>query len=167
MYFHANWQLDENISDLPVTNFNFIKIRGKGVYVGDTLSVKNDSAKWWGEGPEKVTIDDDTFPSQFGTGTEDYFGYAWGDTEIFEAPFIAQPRIPSGPGFIGTTVNTRIRSLDGIPFSRDLNLDLEVLTQGAMAKESTTLDYGAATFWYGFPEATAERSGRRNVTGII
>ena len=32
---------------------------------------------WWGEGDEKFFVDDEKFPSTFGTGTEDYFGYAW------------------------------------------------------------------------------------------
>ena len=36
----------------------------------------------------------------FGTGTEDYFGYAWGTAAPFEAPFHAQPRgdANKGPG---------------------------------------------------------------------
>ena len=32
---------------------------------------------WWGEGDEKVFVDGEKFPSHFGTGTEDYYGYAW------------------------------------------------------------------------------------------
>lgn len=30
--------------------------------------------EWWGEGAENVFVDDNRFPSYFGTGTEDYFG---------------------------------------------------------------------------------------------
>ena len=32
------------------------------------------------------------FPSHFGTGTEDYYGYAWGRYEPWiNHPFVAQP----------------------------------------------------------------------------
>ncbi len=153
MYFHANWGFDRGINNLPVPNFNFITIRGQGVYVGETLSITNYSTRWWGEGMEKISIDGEAFPSQFGTGSEDYYGYAWGDPSFFNAPFHAQPRGPEGPEFFGTTVNTRIRSLDAIPFKTSLNLDMEVLTQGAFVNEFCELDYGVATFWYGFKES--------------
>lgn len=153
MYFFASWGFDRGINSLPVSNFNFINIQGRGLYVGETLSITNFSTRWWGEGVEKISIDGETFPSQFGTGTEDYYGYAWGDPSIFDAPFHAQPRVPEGPEFFGTTVNTRIRSLDAIPFNTSLNLDMEVLTQGAFVNEFSELDYGVATFWYGFKES--------------
>jgi hypothetical protein len=81
---------------------------------------------------------------------------SWGDRTIFDAPFHAQPRLPEGPEFMGTTVNTRIRSLDAIPFHSALHLDMEVLTQSSMIQEFAELDYGVATYWYGFPEATGE-----------
>lgn len=32
---------------------------------------------WWGEGDEKLFVDGEKFPSTFGTGSEDYVGYAW------------------------------------------------------------------------------------------
>lgn len=32
---------------------------------------------WWGEGDEKFFVDGERFPSTFGTGSEDYIGYAW------------------------------------------------------------------------------------------
>lgn len=153
MYFHSNWGMDKGINDLPPHNFNFITIKGRGLYVGDTLNVTSHSPRWWGEGPEKVRVDNESFPSQIGTGSEDYYGYAWGERTIFSAPFHAQPRIPKGPEFKGTTVNTRIRSLDAIPFSSALELNLEVLTQGSMAGEFSELDYGVATYWYGAPGA--------------
>jgi hypothetical protein len=154
MYFHANWGFDRGIDNLPTPNFNFISVTGKGVYVGETLSITNYSTRWWGEGPEKISIDDEIFPSHFGTGSEDYYGYAWGDTHLFDAPFHAQPKVPEGPDFYGTTVNTRIRSLDAVPFKKSLNLDIEVLTQGSFINESAELDYGVATYWYGTEESS-------------
>ena len=92
-------------------------IEGKGVYMGDTLALVNPCPVWWGEGDEKIYVDGEKFPSHFGTGTEDYYGYAWCTPEFFESPFHAQPRA-EGPRNQGHVTNTRVRLLDGIPFTK-------------------------------------------------
>ena len=84
---------------------NFVTAKGKGVYVGDTLTLFNGDKLWWGEGDEKIYVDDETFPSHFGTGTEDYYCYAWGRHETFAGPFNAQPD-GTGNNSPGFTVNT-------------------------------------------------------------
>ena len=151
MHFHSNWGLSEKLGILPRPNFNFIRIEGRGVYVGDTLTITTDSKLWWGEGPEKIRIDGEEFPSHIGTGTEDYYGYSWGERALFYAPFHSQNKTPEGPGWLGTTVNTRLRSLDAIPFKKSLNLDMEVWTHDSSGSVQKYVDYGVATYWYGFP----------------
>ncbi|MCF0235008.1 MAG: DUF2961 domain-containing protein, partial [Thermoguttaceae bacterium] len=126
---------------------NYTTISGRGVYVGDVLSVVNSVPAWWGEGDEKIYVDGETFPSHFGTGTEDYYGYAWCTPQFFEDPFHAQPRA-EGPGNFGNTTNLRFRALDAIPFEKDFRFDMEVWHW-----EATTIDYAVATFWYGAPGA--------------
>ena len=52
---------------------------------------------WWGEGDEKFYVDGERFPSTFGTGSEDYVGYAWSAEApfpMFESPFASQPHVP-------------------------------------------------------------------------
>ncbi|MGL6196987.1 MAG: DUF2961 domain-containing protein, partial [Thermoguttaceae bacterium] len=87
-YFHAAWRQTRRISTRPVTDWNCVTIKGKGIYVGDVLSLVNYHPFWWGEGDEKIYVDGEEFPSHFGTGTEDYYGYAWSSTDFFEHPFI-------------------------------------------------------------------------------
>ena len=70
--------------------------------------------KWWGEGDEKVWVDGESFPSHFGTGTEDHYGYAWA-TRVFQGPFCNEPR--AGPATRGITPTPARRSLDAIPFT--------------------------------------------------
>jgi hypothetical protein len=53
--------------------WNLNTIDGKGVFVGDVLAVYNHMYKWYGEGDQKIWVDNDSFPSEFGTGTEDYY----------------------------------------------------------------------------------------------
>jgi hypothetical protein len=80
MHFRARWRMDhdlvaseENPQDLP-----FVLANGKGVFVGATslllnpTSVPSSWGNWWGEGDEKIFVDNDETPSIFGTGSEDY-----------------------------------------------------------------------------------------------
>ncbi|WP_298288813.1 DUF2961 domain-containing protein [uncultured Lutibacter sp.] len=150
LYFHANWRNYPNVKTSEKKDVNFITILGKGKYVGDVLTLFNDSYQWWGEGDEKIFVDGEQFPSHFGTGTEDYYGYAWCSVVDFEAPFIAQP-IGDGNRSPGLTVNSCWRSLDVIPFDKSLKFDMEIWHWA-----STKMDYAPTTFWYGTLDAKAE-----------
>ncbi|SHI56809.1 Protein of unknown function [Arenibacter nanhaiticus] len=149
LYFHANWRNYPNISTSEKKDINYIEIKGKGKYVGDALVLFNNSYEWWGEGDEKIYVDGETFPSHFGTGTEDYYGYAWCSVVDFEDPFIAQP-IGDGNRSPGLTVNSRWRSLDAIPFDKSLKFDMEIWHWAA-----TEMDYAATTYWYGTKDSEA------------
>jgi hypothetical protein len=157
MYFHATWrQLTEVRSFREGTtkpeegayDVNFVEVKGQGVYVGDTLTIFNGADAWWGEGDEKVFVDGEAFPSHIGTGTEDYYGYAWCRPEYFTSPFHAQP---TGAGNLtaGFSVNSRYRSLDAIPFTTSLKFDMELWHWA-----DTVVNYAPATFWYARPGAT-------------
>lgn len=126
----------------PRRDWNYLTATGQGVYMGDTLCVVNPVEGWWGEGDEKIYVDGEAFPSHFGTGTEDYYGYAWCTPEVFQAPFHAQPHA-QGPRNFGHVTNTRVRLLDGIPFRRDFRFDMEVWHW-----ESCEIPYAVATYWY-------------------
>ena len=147
MYFHTNWRQQYPIDTAEKHDWNYVEIQGRGVYMGDTLCVNNPVRAWWGEGDEKIYVDGEAFPSHFGTGTEDYYGYAWCTPEFFDAPFHAQP-LAQGPGNQGHVTNTRVRLLDGIPFTQSLKFDMEVWHWRA-----TQVAYAATTHWYGLPGA--------------
>jgi hypothetical protein len=102
-----------------------VKLEGRGVYVGDAFNIQNPVPRWWGEGDDKIYVDGDTFPRCFGTGTEDYYGYAWSATEVFTRALHAQPRADSAD-FSGRASNNRFRTLDAIPFQRSLRFDMEL-----------------------------------------
>ena len=151
MYFGANWQ--ERASLMPVGILNpepntrpedlcFVELIDKGVYVGDVLTLYNTDDAWWGEGDEKIYVDGEPFPSSFGTGTEDYYGYAWARPEAFSHPFIAQPT-GEGNFYPGMTVNLRQRALDAIPFQNRFKMDMELLHW-----VSTPINYASTSFFY-------------------
>jgi hypothetical protein len=148
MHFQANWRYQNQIHTRPHCDWNYITIAGEGVYLGDTLALFNPVRDWWGEGDEKIFVDGELFPSHFGTGSEDYYGYSWGNPTLFEGPFSAQPRC-DGPGNQGHTTNTRTRILDAIPFTKSLRFDMEIWHW-----RDTNVAYAATTYWYARPGAT-------------
>jgi hypothetical protein len=155
MHFHGTWRQQYPIQTKRADgtcDWNYISITGQGVYLGDTLAMHNGAGGWWGEGDEKIRVDGERFPSHFGTGTEDYYGYAWGDAAVFMAPFHSQPRA-QGNNAVGHTTDTRVRSLDAITFTRGLEFDLEIWNWNA-----TDVAYAAATYWYARPGATSNRA---------
>ncbi len=156
MHFHAAWHQYTKIDTGPnkdqtgrgAFDVNYVKIDGRGQYVGDTLTVFNGTNAWWGEGDEKIYIDGETFPSHIGTGTEDYYGYAWCRAEPFQSPFHAQP---TGEGNMagGFSVDSRYRILDSLPFQHSIRFDMELWHW-----RHTRMNYAPTTFWYARPGAT-------------
>jgi hypothetical protein len=160
MIFHAGWRQQAGIPTRPYSDFNYVEVRGRGVYVGDMLAIHNGTQGWWGEGDEKIFVDDEASPSHFGTGSEDYYGYSFGDVGVFfEAPFHAEPRWHGNVG-PGHTTNVRTRSLDAIPFTTSLDVNLEVWHW-----KDTQMTYAAATYWYAIPGATSNRSPQPEEVG--
>ena len=149
MYFGASWheyyhQRTVDEKGMPF-DLNFIDIIGKGVYVGDQITLFNNTYHWWGEGDEKIYVDGETFPSSFGTGSEDYYGYSFARQESFSHPFICQP---TGVGNMarGETVNIRHRSLDAIPFNISISSNIELWHWADIY-----MNYALTTYFYTFP----------------
>jgi hypothetical protein len=149
MHFHASWRFESGLKTPPHRDWNFIKIHGRGVYVGDSLALFNPIATWYGEGDEKIWIDGESFPSHVGTGTEDYYGYSYAPQPVHQTPFCGQPRLDQ-PMTQGHSTSTRTRNLDGIPFRTSLQFDMELIPW-----KPTTLTYAATTYWYARPGATS------------
>jgi len=62
-------------------------VEGPGMLVGCVIGVRPMVDKWWGEGEMKFYMDGDTdYPTICGTGTEDYFGGAWG-MGLYQTPY--------------------------------------------------------------------------------
>ncbi|MFT3705562.1 MAG: DUF2961 domain-containing protein [Agriterribacter sp.] len=166
MHFHAGWHSDELLPGNVFKDWNFIDIKGKGVIVGDALTVLNPDDGWWGEGDEKIYVDNDwdkKFPTHFGTGTEDYYGWAGGENpgkdDIFSHPYLANIMVGSATnqrqGAKGFNICTRVRALDAIPFNNRIVFDMEALPGTQIRNAWNFLNYAAVVFWYALPGATS------------
>jgi len=162
MYFHGSWRHQPDIKTIPRSDWNYITLSGQGVYVGDTLTIWNPREIWWGEGDAKIWVDGESFPSIFGTGTEDYYAYSYGgqNRRFYEHPFHAQVRvmdfdqeyakeIPIVRVTQGYSTETRTRAIDAMPFDKSLQVDMEIWHW-----EQCEVDYSAATYWYAQPGTT-------------
>ncbi|MBX3111695.1 MAG: DUF2961 domain-containing protein [Fimbriimonadaceae bacterium] len=141
--FHAQWFADD-AGTRPFRDLLFLDAKGQGRYVGTGLQVGNSNPDWWGEGDEKVWVDGESFPSTFGTGTEDYFGYAWSTPKVFQKPYHAQPRA-DGPGCGGQISNLRWHIIDSIPFTKSLKFVIEAWHWRA----DSACSWAGTSFWYG------------------
>jgi hypothetical protein len=179
MHFHANWRSDDVVPGTPFQDWNFIEITGQGMLVGDQWTVLNPNGGWWGEGDEKIYVDDDfhsDFPSHFGTGTEDYYGWAGGRVptrdDEFSHPFLANIRVGGlDGGTRGFNICTRQRGLDAVPFDSRLRFDIEASFGVGIRNPWNLLAYSAFTWWYARPGATHNRpplpeAAARRVTSL-
>jgi len=155
MHFYAAWQMDDPTPTFPLYDWNFLEAKGQGLIVGDQWTVLNPVEGWWGEGDEKIYVDEDfenNFPSHFGTGTEDYYGWAGGvvptPEDEFSQAFLGNIIVGS-PRSQGYNVCSRTRTLDAIPFKQRLRFDVE--SSCGIRKTSHFLQYAQTTFWYAKP----------------
>jgi hypothetical protein len=141
--FHAKWHRDaflpsqlERQIDWPV-----LKTEGSGRFVGMMLHIWNPRGGWWGEGDEKFFVDGEKFPSTFGTGSEDYFGYAWSDPGLFQHAFHNQTH-NDGNSRGHISVN-RWHIPDNVPF----HTGFEGCIEKYYSNQRPAL-YAAMAYWY-------------------
>ena len=149
MYFHAKWRGQFDVPTRPMIDWNYLSAKGRGVFAGVSFAIDNPVKDWWGEGDEKIYVDGETFPSHFGTGTEDYYGYAWCWPGLFTHAYHAQPRC-DGPANYGRTSVNRFHIIDRIPFTKDFKFDMELWHWHAQSK----VNMAVTAYWYAQAGAT-------------
>jgi hypothetical protein len=149
MYFHARWRVEFDVPTRPFIDWNYLTAKGQGVFAGVSFSIDNPVKEWWGEGDEKIYVDNEGFPSHFGTGTEDYYGYAWGHPETFTHAYHAQPRC-DGPPWSGRISVCRFHVLDRIPFTTNFKFDMELWHWNTKTK----VNIAVLPYWYAKPGGT-------------
>jgi hypothetical protein len=148
LLFHAKWRIERDIPGRPMTDWTHLQAQGKGRFVGGALHVINYVRDWWGEGDEKIYVDGEKFPSFFGTGSEDYYGYAWCSPARFVHAYHAQP-LCQGPGNYGNTYVSRFHIIDDIPYTKSFKFDLE--NWHGSDKKNVKTTRAAVSYWYARP----------------
>ena len=124
-------------------NYTWMEARGRGHFVGVTMSVLQNQDDWWGEGDDMFFIDGSTTPSINGTGSEDYFLGAFGvgqtafSYDLFGAPV-------KGGQVAGSRSSVYRFHLDSpIPFTKSIRATIE---HGHANVRSD--DYFSVAYWY-------------------
>lgn len=155
-YFHAQWRRSMTRRDHP-EHVIIDGVGGCGLYVGTYLAWTALSRGWWGEGEVKFYLDGDgEFPTISDTGTEDYFGGAWGFEgadgleKSFNSPFLGMPLVDHGDGHGPRRFGLyRWHLLDGIGFAEDLKVTVQALGWWPGEKyEPLTDDIASVAYWY-------------------
>jgi len=154
-YFHAQFRRSLTTREYP-EHVILDGVKGKGHYVGTYLAWTQLSGGWWGEGEVKFYIDGDKkFPTYCGTGTEDYFGGAWGfygpnnAEQTFTTPFLGLPLSLQQPGQVPRHGLYRWHIVDPIHFAKDLKVTIQALGWWPGGKyQPLTDDIASTAFWY-------------------
>ena len=162
MYFHAqyrqatpakgwtnNWKNngDPTVNNKPnltgEDNYTWVDAKGKGHFVGVTMSILQNQDDWFGEGDDMFFIDGEKTPSINGTGAEDYFLGAWG---YGEHPFAYQlygAPVKQGDRAGGRTSVYRFHLDSPIPFTTSLVAGIE---HGHANHRSD--NFSSVAYWY-------------------
>jgi hypothetical protein len=134
-------------------NYELLKVNGyQGKYVGTILGVEShpDRKGKWYEGDDMFVIDKEPWPPRLhGTGTEDYFGMAWGFHRLYQtfdhgvAHF--EKNITDHDRFFdGRYVTYRFHINDPILFKKSIHASIE-----AGHGNECEQHYESVAIWYG------------------
>ncbi len=144
-HFHCKWHRDTH--ELPADRWPdwiMLQTEGRGRFCGVMLHVWNPRGGWWGEGDEKFFVDGEKFPSTFGTGSEDYFGYAWCHPGLFQRAFHCQTMTQDNQGHQSVL---RWHIADSVPFQQSIEASIEKYYR----LEEMGTKYACTAAWYMAP----------------
>ncbi len=161
-YFHAQFRRS---NPLPYKTDHLLLegVQGHGQYVGTYIAWGTNNNLWWGEGEIKFYMDGDSaWPTICGTGTEDYFGGAWGFTPesglytTFTTPYLGFHQLikPDGHEISQQRFGLyRWHVMDPIRFKRDLRVTIQALGWRAPREGKGRFlplqdDISSTVFWY-------------------
>ena len=145
-HFHCKWHRD--VDPLPEDRWPdwvMLKTAGRGRFCGVMLHVWDPRPGWWGEGDEKFFVDGEKYPSTFGTGSEDYFGYAWCHPGLFQRAYHCQTMTQQNQGHQSVL---RWQIADNVPF----HTSFEGCIEKYHRTEEWGTEYACTACWYLAPD---------------
>jgi hypothetical protein len=150
LYFHAYWRRDNPLA--YKTEYTIVDdIRGRGQFVGVFLAWQQNNRGWWGEGEVKMFLDGDgEYPTICGTGTEDYFGGAWGFGDDFSAPYLGYRQVVKKSGEPGCRMTLyRFHILDPVFFKHEFRMRIQALGWRSEGRFLALQDdLASVAYWY-------------------
>ncbi|MHC4941659.1 MAG: glycoside hydrolase family 172 protein, partial [Planctomycetota bacterium] len=153
-YFHAAY--NQGVLNPGDAYYPVLHAEGKGKYVGLVLSMVLGEDGWFGEGDERIYVDDQNVPAVQGTGLDDLFGTAWGFEKGFNGPYSGTPvagDLTRGSEFVGYRFHLR----DPVTFSKSIDVVLEHLGERfiddrKLGRDMSRRDeFYSVAYWYQVP----------------
>ena len=141
-YFHARFlETDPSARGKTV---RLADAEGDGHFVGLVMGHRSRTPGWFGEGDDIISVDGKV--SFIGTGTEDYFGDAWG-FRVFSSPYhgvtVYDGREP------GDKLSAyRFHIVDPIPFRKSFTFEIEHWPWVSVWPNTGREYYSGTSFWY-------------------
>jgi len=167
-YYHVDWQQHTSLPDdvayfhgyyrqerpaVAGKNYEFVKVKGTGHYVGTVLNVIQAGVGWFGEGDDLFYVDGAQHPQIAGTGTEDYFNEAWG-LRVSYSNWYGTP-VAEGERIGARLTGYRWHVPDPVPFTKSLWAGIEHAgwtynADGSLRSgfEERADYFSSAAFWY-------------------
>ena len=111
-YFYARSY--DHQPPLPPTHYEVMNVTGRGHWVGLVMDRPGNM-----EGDDQFYVDGEATPSIHGTGTEDFFSFAWGFSHLAALPLHGITR------HFGAAIPYRVHLPAAVPFRRSLRLVFE------------------------------------------
>lgn len=161
---HARWRREE-MTEIGRDYVLLDGVTGAGHYIGTYMAWSLLERNWYGEGEFKFYIDGDTeHPTICGTGTEDYFGGAWGFVEKdgepeqeYNSAFLGHPyrSLPSssvGNSFSDAPIPQhsfyRWHLPDPVCFEKDLRVTVQQIGLAKHGLYERRDDISSVAYWY-------------------
>jgi len=140
--FHTQYTRFQDLKTDAPNLLTLAAVSGSGRIAGCIINVRSRTDQWWGEGDQIIWLDDLSKPAWRGTGTEDYFGFAWCATKEFDHPFRGQSRVVRRAVYRDSAMH-RYHLLDTLPFHTAAQFQTEAwsLAPGTMDYESLIIYY--------------------------
>ena len=155
-YFHAQFRRTNPVPYKQVYTI-LDGVSGRGQYVGTYMAWGTNNTGWWGEGEIKFYIDGDgEFPTICGTGTEDYFGGAWGfevdGYRTFTTPYAGFHQLVRPDGHYASQTRFgmyRWHIVDPVRFQEDLRITMQALGWRSAGRYLPLQeDIASVAYWY-------------------
>ena len=140
LYFHAQYRRENPVKlHEPYT---ILDVKGRGTYVGTIMNYRLLGPGAWVEGAQNFFIDGEIEPSLPGTGSEDYFGHAWG-FRIDDAALLHGTSF--GPTDEGKMTAYRFHVPDPVRFKKSIRATIRCHGWDVGDRQD---DYASIALWY-------------------
>lgn len=148
LYFHAQYR--QAFPNQDGKNYEIMETTGTGHFAGVSLSIHTQTNGWWGEGDDIFTIDGESRPSLWGTGSEDYFCGAWCYGKTFYNNYFGMPLRERPDQGLDNYWNVYRHHLESpITFTKSIKAEIEHGYDGVSnTRKPRNNDYSSCAYYY-------------------